>query len=164
MNPNVRVCDRLASMCATPLKFKNLTNFTIDGFDDLCIDVCLIIVGHAKTTSEESAPARHPYKLYREKQLLAFLLFMKHENTFMFEVFEWIWSKSVGNDDVVFIASYINYSPAHEIGWPNAYERQRLGQMFSGLVGVIGNVDNTLVRIRRLCKDPNHNWIGNEVF
>lgn len=42
------------------------------------------------------------------------------------------------NDNVVFIASCINYAISHEIEWPDQYECIILGQMLLGLHGVIG--------------------------
>lgn len=40
VNPSLSVCDKLASKRPNLLMFKNLTKFTIEYFEDLCLDVC----------------------------------------------------------------------------------------------------------------------------
>jgi hypothetical protein len=42
--------------------YKDLYKFTIDDFDDLCVDVCPTIIVNAMTKCEEDAPVGRPYK------------------------------------------------------------------------------------------------------
>jgi hypothetical protein len=42
-------------------------------------------------------------------------MFVKYDNTSMLDAFHWNWSKSVLNDDIIFVASCINETLQHEI-------------------------------------------------
>lgn len=44
------VRDQLASVRATSAQLKHLTNFSFDKFEDFCLDVCLTIASHDRTT------------------------------------------------------------------------------------------------------------------
>jgi len=50
MNPAEGVFNKLGSAKEIPAKFKNPTNFTLDEFEDLCLDVCPTIAAHIRTT------------------------------------------------------------------------------------------------------------------
>ena len=88
-------------------------------------------------------------------------MFLKHDNTSMLDASHWNWSKSVLNDDVMFVASYINEVFQHEIECPNSYEREKLGQQHPTFEGHIGFIDDILVKIHRPYKDSNHSRFFN---
>ena len=73
MNPAEGVRDQLSQARATPAQFKSLTNFTLDDFEDLCLDVCPTIAMHARTTGELRVAGWRPYKLTPEQRILSFL-------------------------------------------------------------------------------------------
>lgn len=50
VNSTKGVKDCLGSIRATPARFKTLTNFILDKFDDMCLDEVSIIATHAHTT------------------------------------------------------------------------------------------------------------------
>ena len=161
VNPAEGVRDQLSSARATPAQFKNLTNFTLDEFEDLCLDVCPTIAMHARTTGELRVAGGRPYKLTPEQRILSFLMFLKHDNTSMLDAFHWNWSKTALNDDAIFVASCINEALQHEIEWPDSYEREELGQQHPDFEGCIGFIDGTLVKIRRPYRDPDHSRFFN---
>lgn len=63
---------------------------------------------------------------------------------FFYDAFEWNWSKIASNDDGIFVASCLNEVISYEIEWPNAYEKEVLGDMLLGLEDIVGNIDGTL--------------------
>ena len=56
MKPSKGVRIQLASVRTTSTQFNNLTNFILDEFEDLCIDVCPIIAVHGRITGEPGMP------------------------------------------------------------------------------------------------------------
>lgn len=61
----------------------------------------------------------------------------------------------------IFIAPCIIEAIESEVEWPNSYEQSVMDEMPLGLEGVIGNIDNTLVKIRQPNKDHNHSrWFN----
>jgi hypothetical protein len=57
----------------------------------------------------------HPSKLCLEQCLLEFILYMKHDNVYMYDIFLWNWSKGEICDDTIFIASCVNDAIGDEI-------------------------------------------------
>lgn len=49
LNHDVGIRDHILSVRANPLMFKTLTNFTMDEFHDLCLDVCPTIISCTRT-------------------------------------------------------------------------------------------------------------------
>ena len=150
VEPNSEVKDVLASMKIVPDVFRTLTNFAIIEFEELCTVVCPVIVLHARSTGDVIVQGRgRPPKLSPQQRLLAFVLYLKHDNTTMFEAHQWNWAKSSVCDDAVFIASCIDYAAKHELRWPNTSERIQLGKMLPEFPGCIGFIDGTLCKIKR---------------
>jgi len=58
---------------------------------------------------------RHFSKLCLEQCLLEFILYMKHDNVYMYDVFLWNWSKGVICDDTIFIAFCVDDAIGDEI-------------------------------------------------
>lgn len=155
VNPDIGIRDLLASMRATGnALFKNMTNFSLEEFDKLCVLVCPLIHSHARSTGEEHILSGRPSKLTPEQRLCNFIMYMKHDNVCTYDGFQWNWSRTALNDDCLFVASCINRAIANEITWPNEAERARLGRMNTHFSGCIGIIDGTLVRIRRPYKNP----------
>lgn len=78
--------------------------------------------------------------------------------------FLWNWGKSDVNN-AIFIASCIIEAIESEIEWPNSYAQVVMGEMPHGPEGVIGNMDNTLVKNRQPNKDHNHSrWLNGRIF
>jgi len=46
---------------------------------------------------------------------LEFILYMKHDNVYVYDFFLWNWSKGAICDDTIFIASYVNDAIGDEI-------------------------------------------------
>lgn len=80
-----------------------------------CAWMIILLFSCARTTSKVSALAGRHYKFSPKQCRLAFLLFVKYDNTPIFEAFEWNWSKSAMSDDTIFNASCINYALLHKI-------------------------------------------------
>lgn len=78
------VRDQLASVRTTQIQFKNLTNFTLDDFEDLCLDVCPMIAAHARITWELRASTGRFYKFIHQQRNLSFLIFLKYDNICFF--------------------------------------------------------------------------------
>ena len=70
--------------------------------------------------------------------------------------FLWNWAKSFVIDDQVFIATSINWALRDEIKWPDELERQALVSMIPAFPGCIRFIEDTLVKIRRPWKNPEH--------
>ena len=81
---------------------------------------------------------------------------MKHDNTTMLDSFRWNWSRSVLNDDAIFIASYMNIALANEIKWPSQAERQKLASELHDFLGCIGIIDGILIKIHRPWNNDQH--------
>lgn len=122
----VGVRDQLSMLLRMPSLFHTMTNFSIDEFDELCGKVCPLIDFNARHTGEPRHPAGRPPKLRPEQRLLAFLLFLKHDNTSVFDGSLWNWSKTSQNDDSIFVGSCIVTGIDDEIQWPSASERRSL--------------------------------------
>jgi hypothetical protein len=146
---NAGVRDVLESMSIVPYVFKALTNFSSEEFEELCRVVCPIIATYARSTGELSkGPGRKP-KLNEQQRLLNFLLYLKHDNTTIFDAHQWNWAKSSVCDDAIFIASCIDHACSDEIRWPTAHERVQLAKQISEFPGCIGFIDGTLCKIQR---------------
>ena len=76
------VRNQLASVRTTQIQFKNLTNFTLDDFEDLCLDVCSMIAAHARITWELRASSGRSYKFILRQRILYFLIFLKYDNIY----------------------------------------------------------------------------------
>jgi hypothetical protein len=139
----------LETMKIVPSVFKVLTNFTTTEFEEISSIVCPIIVSHARSTGEIIRGAGRPPKLSPQQRLLAFLLYLKHDNTTIFEAFQWNWAKSSVCDDAVFIASCIDYACDGELAWPDAEKRSRLSRQIPEFPGCIGFIDGTLCKIKK---------------
>lgn len=99
------------------------------------------------------------YTLSLEQRVFAFLLFVKHDNTSFCDSFQL--GKSKLNDNVIFVASCLNEAISHEIDWLDVYEREVRGDMLPGVEGVMGNINDTLVKIRRPYKTLDHScWFN----
>ncbi len=88
-------------------------------FEELCILVVPIVQAHAKAISEAHILPGWLIKLILDQHLLQFILYMKHENVVVYDVFMWNWSKYAICDDAIFIASYINDSIGDKVWWPS---------------------------------------------
>ena len=77
----------------------------------MCLDVCPTIIAHTHTTGEVWGAGGRPYKLTPQQRILSFLMFLKHDNTSMLDAFHWNWSKSVLNDDAIFLLLHILIRP-----------------------------------------------------
>ena len=104
-DPTSGVKDVLATMKIVPSMFKVLTNFTIDEFNELSNAVCGIIATHARSTGEMVQGAGRPPKLSTEQRLLKLFLYLKHDNTTLFDAHQCNWAKSSVERDSIFIAS-----------------------------------------------------------
>ena len=141
------VKDQLV-MIRNPSLFKTMTNFTCEEFEELSQLVCPVIALTARTTGEIRGLLGRQPKLSPQQRLLHFVLYLKHDNTVIFDSHCWNWSKSSACDDALFVASCINTALAHEIRWPSAEERRRLAAR-TDVKGCLGFIDGTLVEIRR---------------
>jgi hypothetical protein len=150
------VRDVLATMKVVPSMFKVLTNFTIEEFNELSASVCSVIASYARSTGEIIKKGGRPPKLTPQQRLLNFILYLKHDNSTIFDAHQWNWAKSSVCDDAVFIASCIEHACEDEIRWPNPEERRRAASQVCDLPGCIGFIDGTLCKIRRPHSDPNH--------
>jgi hypothetical protein len=150
------VHDQLSVLRAMPSLFKNMTNFTIDEFDELSQNICPLIAVNCRSTGQISSGRGRNPKLSPEQRLLSFILYLKHGNTSVSDGARWNWSSSAMNDDASFVASCVNHALKDEIRWPTASERVLLGQRLENFRGCIGIIDGTLCKIRRPWRDPNH--------
>ena len=91
------------------------------------------------------------------RQRLLSFLYMKHENSTVFDVHHWNWSKTATNNNNVFVGSCINAAIGDKIRWPTVAERRISGTRLDEFLGSIGYIDGTLVKIRRPFQDPEHN-------
>ena len=95
-------------------------------------------------------------KLSPEQKILNFILYLKHNNSTLFDTYLWNYSKSAVSDGTILIASCMNEALCDEIEWPSEEERVELGQRFDEFPGCIGLFDGTLVKVRRPWKDKKH--------
>ena len=155
------VTDQLAPMMRLPSLFKNMTNFTVEMFEELIDLVCPVIANNARSTGDLHTERGRPSKLTPQQRLLSFLLYMKHDNSTVFDGHHWNWSKTSTNDDGVFVGSCINAAIGNEIRWPTVAERPIAGTRIDEFPGCIGYIDGTLVKIRRPFQDPGHSrWFN----
>jgi hypothetical protein len=77
------------TMWVTPSLFKTLTNFNLLEFEDLFILAVLTVQARAKTTNEAHIVLRRSTKFTPTQCLLKFILYMKHDNVVMYDVFMW---------------------------------------------------------------------------
>jgi hypothetical protein len=85
----------LAIIWTIPILFKNLTNFTLIGFEDLVSLMLPKIITHNRSTGWDSYYIKETIKINNHKHYcINFILFMKHENVIMCETFMWNWSKN----------------------------------------------------------------------
>jgi len=148
--------DQLATLYRMPSLFSNLTNFTNIEFEEMAQLVCPVIQANARSTGALHRRTGRPAKLTVHQRLLHCLLYLKHDNTAVFEGAYWNWSKSSVCDDSIFVSSCINVALADEIRWPDPRERLVSGQRNLRFRGCIGLIDGTLIKIRRPHSDPLH--------
>lgn len=155
------VKDVLRSMKNLPGAFKDLTNFTIHEWNELCDRVLPLISSHARSTGEVQILQGRPAKLTPEERLLNFVLYMKHDNTLTHDSHHWNWSRSSLCDDAYFVASCLNVALEDEIRWPTTEERLQLAAHNPDWPGCVGIIDGTLVKIRRPFHDEDHStWFN----
>jgi hypothetical protein len=65
----------------------------------------------------------------------------------MYDAFMWNWSKFTLCDDALFIASCINHAFEDEIQWTTLEEKVTLGTHLQKLLGCIGFIDGTLIKM-----------------
>lgn len=111
--------DVLTSMKNLSDAFKDLTNFTLHEWGELCNHVLPIIRSHARSTGEAHHLQGRPTKLSLEERLLNVVLYMKHDNTVVRDSHKWNWSRSSLCDDAYFVESYLNVALDSEIRWPS---------------------------------------------
>ncbi len=104
---------------------------------------------------DASVGVGRPSKLGPKQWLLCFILFMKHNIT-IYDAFMWNLAKSSLCNDVIFIASCINHALVDEIHWPSSFERVALGSQLRELLGCLGFINGTLVKIQEPWKDTKH--------
>ncbi|CAM6102317.1 unnamed protein product [Calypogeia fissa] len=150
------VNDLLMRHIGHPQQFKDLTNFTIEEFEELCRLVCPIIEGNARSTRSSHIESGRPCKLSPDQWLMSFVLYLKHDNMINFDASRWNWCMAAICDDALFVATCLNEAIAGEIRWPSVEDRRELGQHIPQLPGCIGVVDGTLVRIRRPYENLRH--------
>ncbi|KAH9105811.1 hypothetical protein AeMF1_018458 [Aphanomyces euteiches] len=154
------VRDMMTLVSISPYIFKTMTNFTQTQFEEFSRLVCPVIASNARTTGLQHRPhsGRRP-KLCPQQRLLAFVLYLKHDNLTTYVSVNWNWSRSAANDDLQFIASCVNVACKDEIRWPNATQREQLASTIPNFPGCIGFIDGTLCKIRRPYNNPLHkNW------
>lgn len=142
------VRDQLIILKKNPSLFEVLTNFTVFEFDEVCEMVCPIIATHARTTVQPRCIFGKDPNLSTDQRLLAFVLYMKQDNTVVFNAHQWNLAKSSACDDAIFVASRINSGLSHEIRWLNP-EEMRASGVRTEFQGCIGFIDATLVQICR---------------
>lgn len=118
VNPTMLVNDLLGRLIANPSQFKDLANFTLEEFMQLCAKVVPTIQGHARSTRVHHLLSGHPVKLSLEQRLLNFIIYMEHDSVIYFDSILWNWSRSSLCDDALFVASCINSTIVGEIWWP----------------------------------------------
>ncbi|KAL2612208.1 hypothetical protein R1flu_023900 [Riccia fluitans] len=152
----LRVRPVLQRAMGTASLFKVLTNFKITEFEELCSRICPILNSTAKTTGEfVKTGAGRPPKLTAQERVLSCMMYLKHDNSVVYEAFQWNWSKSSMSDDALYVCSVINEYLADEIRWPSHEERIALGERLPTFPGCMGHIDGTLCRIRRPWNDEN---------
>jgi hypothetical protein len=155
------VRDQLFILRRMPSLFATMTNFTVEEFEELSNLVCPMIAGNARLTGLPRSGRGRRYKLDPPQRLLSFILYLKHDNTSIFDGSQWNWSKSSMCDDALFVGSCVNAAMTNEIRWPTAAERQSAATRIPQFAGCIGYVDGTLCKIRRPYKDPQHSrWFN----
>lgn len=140
VNPSIPIHDVLSRLVANPTKFRDLTNFTIDEYVELCNVVVPTIQGNARSIGIKHVISGRPSKLSRELRLLNFIIYMKH-NTIYFDSMLWNWSRLALCDDAIFVASCVNEAIAKEIRWPSLEKQGVLGAHITQLRGCIGFMD-----------------------
>lgn len=156
VDQSIGVTDQLSTLTRMPSLFATVTNLSVEMFNELASSVCPVIQTHARSTGDIHTGRGRPSKLSPEQRLLSFLLFLKHDNSTVYDGHHWNWSKSSVNDDSIFVSSCLNEAIANEIRWPTAHERRIAGERLSEFPGCIGYIDGTLVKIRRPHRDPQH--------
>jgi hypothetical protein len=153
VNPAYGVRDVYACLSKTPAIFRNMTNFSVEEFEELASLVCPVIALTSRSSGQLKLAGRPP-KLHPAQRLLNFLMFLKHDNSCNHDAFQWNWARSSICDDSIFIAKCIVETCANEIRWPSSVEREKLGRSIPQMPGCIGFIDGTLCRIRRPYNDP----------
>lgn len=67
VNPSLPINDLLGHLFANPTQFKDLTNFTLEEFYELCTQVVSTIEGHARSTRVQHKVSGHLVKLIESK-------------------------------------------------------------------------------------------------
>lgn len=148
--------DLLGQLAKNLSQFRDLTNFSVEEFFELCKRVVPTIESNARSTGRRHVVSGHPSKLTTEQRLLNFVLYMKHNNVIYLDNMLWNWSRSVVCDNAIFVASCINKALADEVKWPFGAERRVLGAHIPQLKGCISCVHGTLVQIRHSYKNEHH--------
>jgi hypothetical protein len=92
INHKMGVWDVLSTMWITLGLLKTLTNFILSKFEELCVLVVPTMEAHVRAIAEAHISPKWPTKLIPNQCLLQFILYMKHDNVVMYDVFMWNWS------------------------------------------------------------------------
>jgi hypothetical protein len=83
---------------------------------------------------------------------------MKQNNVMMYDTFMWNWSEFCVCDDVIFIASCINYAFVYEIWGLMPKEKIVLGMQLQDLLCCIGLMNDILIKIQKLWNNEAHRF------
>jgi hypothetical protein len=87
INQDVGVWNVLSIMQATLGLLKTLTNFFLSKFNELCALMTLTIQTHVHVTSKTHIVVGQLTKLTPNQQLFQFILYVKHVNVVMYDIF-----------------------------------------------------------------------------
>jgi hypothetical protein len=87
INQDVGVWNVLSIMQATLGLLKTLTNFCLSKFNELCALMTLTIQTHVHVTSKTHIVVGQLTKLTPNQQLFQFILYVKHVNVVMYDIF-----------------------------------------------------------------------------
>lgn len=102
-------------------------------------------------------------KLTPEQCLLSFITYLKHDNIHKYEFFEWNVTHSPLCSNVIFIASCITNTLAHEIVWLDEVKQWHLSCLNLHFSSCIKIIDGTIVKIQKPWNNPNHaRWFNGQ--
>ena len=143
--------------------FEVLTNFDVHEFYGFASLVCSTIRNNARSTGNEKVISSKPWSWHPSNVCSILSRILKHDNINKYQFFEWNVTHSPLCGNVIFIASCITNTLAHEIFWLDEVKQWHLSCSNLHFSSCIKIIDGTIIKIQKPWNNPNHTrWFNGQ--